>query len=1237
MLKRFLLLTAIVLAGFSFAFAQTGTLKGKIYDSKTKEAISFANVVLEVGGKSVGGAASDMDGNFTIKPIPPGKYDLKTTYVGYKPVMIKGIVISADKIAFQDLALDPTVEVLKDFIITEYKVPLIQQDQTSSGQTMTSEEISKMATRGASAVAVQTGGVFSQDGDMGSVRGSREEGTVVYIDGVRVRGSQNVPQSSIDQVSMIVGGTPAQYGDATGGVLNITTKPPTNKFEGGFEFLTSHFLDAYDYNLFGFNLQGPILRDSAKTSSKIGFIIAGEVSSELDPDPSNIGIYRLKKDRLDSYKNDIFRVNSSGALVNNAYFFTKDDFENVKVKDNTSQKTANVNAKLDFKITKTSNLTLGISYSYDDSYLYNYANTFFNYDNNLRNKGTTIRGFAKFTQKFITPAESKSLFKNIYYTIQADYTKDINEWGSNKHWDNLFDYGYIGKFDTKGPKSYANGTSNLPTPFEVYIDPANPKLGTKTIYSNKFSTYTGLNYNDEYSFTPSDINSDLALYNTEIYNTIGGDNIEESGDLTQFGGLLNGDQPNSLYGYANMFGTVRDIYQKQNNDQISFKADFSMDIGEHEIKLGAMYEQRKDRLISYNPVQLWSLMRQLVNRHRNNIDQVGSNYYYKNDTLVIDYNHIYEFNNESYFSYNLRKNLGFNNTEWVDIDSLSPDLLSIDWFSPADLIEGGFGINYYGYDYTGKILNSNPSFDDFFLKTGNQISYNTISNYTGNDTTLYKSMYLRPIGAYEPNYMAFYIQDKFAFKDLIFNLGLRIDRFDANQMVPKDPYAIIPIHTIGSAKAEKIFNFNQSIPGNITDDFSYYVNEAGTEIEAFRKDDNWYDKDGVLLNEQSLLQKNIRFIGVQTNKSQVDVNSEAFEDYEPEINFLPRIAFSFPVSDAANFFAHYDVLTNRPLTGVRMYVMDYYTIKNVGANTINNPNLKSEKVREYELGFQQKLSKTSAIKASVYYKELKDFITNYRFIGAYPSTYISYKNRDFGTVKGFTVSYDLRRTGNVWVKAAYTLQFADGTGSTAESALTLVRQGQSSLRASTPLSYDRRHSIVGTIDYRFADGKEYNGPGAGSSSKFGKVMTSIFQNFGANATINSGSGIPYTRQRFTGNAKTSINNGSLNGSRMPWQMRVDLKVDKDIIIKVGKTKKKDTYLNVYLQVLNVLDKVNIMNVYNTTGNPDDDGYLSAPEAQKDIYSQINAQSFIDFRRMYINNPDNYSLPRRIRLGVSYSF
>lgn len=48
-------------------------------------------------------------------------------------------------------------------------------------------------------------------------------------------------------------------------------------------------------------------------------------------------------------------------------------------------------------------------------------------------------------------------------------------------------------------------------------------------------------------------------------------------------------------------------------------------------------------------------------------------------------------------------------------------------------------------------------------------------------------------------------------------------------------------------------------------------------------------------------------------------------------------------------------------------------------------------------------------------------------------TYNTFRNLDFGTVKGFNFTYDLRRVNNFEFNAAYTLQFADGTGSDARS------------------------------------------------------------------------------------------------------------------------------------------------------------------------------------------------------------
>ena len=99
--------------------------------------------------------------------------------------------------------------------------------------------------------------------------------------------------------------------------------------------------------------------------------------------------------------------------------------------------------------------------------------------------------------------------------------------------------------------------------------------------------------------------------------------------------------------------------------------------------------------------------------------------------------------------------------------------------------------------------------------------------------------------------------------------------------------------------------------------------------------------------------------------------------------------------------------------------------------------------------------------------------------------------------------------------------------------------------------------------------------------------------------------------------------------------------DGDIKLKIGGKeegkKGLDTFVNVYLQVLNLLNSKNILNVYSATGNPNDDGYLSAPEWQREIYSQLDPEAFINMYQIYVDNGGNYSTPRQIRLGLSFNF
>ena len=433
------------------------------------------------------------------------------------------------------------------------------------------------------------------------------------------------------------------------------------------------------------------------------------------------------------------------------------------------------------------------------------------------------------------------------------------------------------------------------------------------------------------------------------------------------------------------------------------------------------------------------------------------------------------------------------------------------------------------------------------------------------------------------------------------------------------------------------------IPSTIGNDFVVYVDdiENPSSIVGYRDntDDSWYNAEGLQISDPTLLAEaaggkiSPYLIDAQSAKEGIVNVDQAFEDYTPELIFMPRIAFSFPISDEAQFFAHYDVLTQRPPTGNRLEPVDYlFMADRVGA-TLNNPNLKPEKTVDYELGFAKTLSLKSALKISAFYKELRDMIQITNVLSAYPAQYYTYDNIDFGTVKGMSINYDLRRTNNVQLTANYTLQFADGTGSSATSGQSLVNTGQPNLRTTIPLSYDQRHAISAAIDYHYGDGKDYNGP-----VWFG---SNVFENAGANLTLAAGSGTPYSKQsNITQEAADGINDrstleGSLNGSRLPWQFRINMKINKEFEIKWNE--KKSSHVNVYLQIQNLMNAKNIISVYRATGNAQDDGYLTAAASQSAIDAKNDADSFRYLYSLAVNNPNNYSLPRMFRAGVSLQF
>ena len=1235
MIRNLLLTLGLILTTGLLLQAQQGALKGKIFDKDTKEPVPFANIILDNNGTQIGGTTSDFDGNYTIKPIPPGKYDLKATFVGYKTVLTKGITIASDKIRFHDIAMTATAEMLEEIEIIEYTVPLISKDETASGASVTSEEIAKMPNRNANSVATTVGGVFSEDGERGSVRGARSDQTAMFIDGIRVIGNSSVPQSAIEQVDVILGGVPAKYGDVTSGIINVTTKGPSRTFGAGIELETSEFLDSFGASRVGFNVMGPLIKGKDKNgTAALGFFIAGDVNYHKDGRLSAIGHYKAKDDVLQTLEQNPIRPvgpGQTGTYINGE-FLRMDDLEHVKTSQNTSNYNVNILGNINIRTTETINLTIGGSYFTDHSNDFSYRASMMNYNKNRVRNTTTYRGYIKFTQRFPTDPESTSVIKNVYYSIQADYSKYKGEYGDPNHWDDLFKYGYLGKFSTFKTPTYA--------------------LGSETIDGKEYENVQLLNswdFDTLVSWDARDINP-LVAEITNTYYDLFDDPLGHYMNYDQIqlgGGKLNGDTPGAAYGLYQSPGTNQTGYGKWDNDQYNVKADASLDIGNNAIKFGFQYEQRVNRSINYGPTGLWTHMRGLTNFHIRELDK-DNPYFSGIDT--ISYQRKYDGSSQFTFDKNLRKAMGLaeDGLDFIIVDSydyndgsiqyydadgvmhfgnIGQDAFDIGMFSADELWNNGGNASYVGYsgfDYKGNVSKGQASFDDFFYKT----------DANGDHT--------RDIGAFRPIYMAGYIQDKFAFKDLIFNVGIRVDRFDANQKVLEDPYLLFPAKSVDEVTTMP-GGGTINHPGNIGGDFIVYVDKVDnpSAIVGYRDGNIWYNANGVEIQDPSVLDVGSGISPLLKDPSQENVTPESFKDYDPQVNIMPRISFSFPISDDALFFAHYDVLTQRPTSNIFSSPATYYYFNSI-SGSINNPSLKPTKTIDYELGFKQKLTNTSAVTFTTFYREMRDMIQMYRFTGAYPKDYTSFNNLDFGTVKGLTLEYDLRRTNNVRLRASYTLQFADATGASTTTAASLIAAGLPNLRSTFPMPWDRRHQFNIVIDYRFGNGKKYNGPQINRDKK-GKAPVDVLSDFGFSLTINGGSGTPYTASKNVTSPisrGTNILKGTYYGSRLPWQFRMDLRIDKDFYFK-SKEKAGDNqkrmYMNVYFQMLNLLDTRNVINVYPFTGNPDDDGYLSAPEWQRQINSQLDPQSFYDLYSIYVDSPFNYSMPRQIRLGLIFNF
>ncbi|MBK6564847.1 MAG: carboxypeptidase regulatory-like domain-containing protein [Saprospiraceae bacterium] len=1228
-MMKYLFSLMFIFLCFSTLMAQT-TIEGKVTDTKTGEPIMFGTVALYRGGVLITGTETDLDGAYFFSEVQPGTYEMEASLLGYAAQRVTGIVIKAGKTNKVDFQLSDDAILLDIGVeIKAYKVPLIDVDNTTQGSTVTAEQIRALPTKNVNAIAATTAGLASTDGGDINVRGSRSNETIYFIDGVRVTGNL-IPQSEIEQLQVVIGGIEARYGDVTGGVISLTSKGPSDILSGGLELETSEYLDGFGYNLISGNLAGPIVKNKKKQTI-LGYRISGQYRNVRDARPSAVGAYRAPEDLINELEANPFYLIGDSRFPSLETVSGERMGAPLKARPNEEDIDLDLTARLDARV--TDNIDIALSGNYNDKTdrfnpgssgvsgsgstwsLLNWRNNPFDYSDKYRGN---LRIRHKIGRQGLSNTDEKSSsgIRNLSYTLTLGYEKSLARREDFRHEDNIFNYGYYGKTERT---------------FQPTFGPLDP-----TVAPFKFFGHTGWTPDIGNFVADTVINPILAKYNG--FQT-GGDRINT------INGLLN-SQINSAWSnlYANV-GQVYNVFRQSDNDVYTLNLITSFDLltgksekGRHNIQIGFLYEQTVRRSHTLRPFGLWNAAETLANGHIGTLDYNNPAYWdsewspLANDSLY--YSIINPVGNYTFYS-KVRDLLNTNRPEGdeltlqdrVNVWGIDPDQLNLNMFSPRELIDLNL-VDYYGYDYLGNKLASNIKFDDFFRS----------KDANGNRTYL--------VGASQPIYGAVFIQDKFSYKDIIFRLGLRMDYYDANTRVLRDPYALYEIENANDYYAR----VGEAKPESVGNDYSVYVQDGESDkVVAFRKADQWYLPNGTAVSGGNAIfqggivtpsyagKKSGRILDIQNDE--FDPNT-SFVDYKPQINFMPRMAFSFPISEDAGFFAHYDVLYQRPSSGDIATALDYYNFNDVSrinpsGAALDNPNLKPISTIDYEVGFQQKLNNTAALKVAAYYKEIRNLIQQRVFtdVASPVNTYKSFDNIDFGTVKGFSFSFDRRRTNNLEITATYTLQFANGSGSDANSSNGINNRGP--IRNLLPLSYDERHRITTVMDYRYESGKKYNGPRLWGYD--------IFADAGVNLIGTIVSGRPFTRQAVAGDVTVGGSGyvGSINGARLPWNYSIDLRIDKRFKQTINKESGKAIYYNVYFRVQNLLDTRNIIGVYGFSADPDNDGFLTSTFGQDRIEGVLrtgrNVANFEDAYNWRVVNAGNYTLPRRMYVGVILDF
>ena len=123
------IITILLMLIIGRSYAQE--ISGRILDEKKEPFVSVSMQVLQ-GGILKGGNYTDYDGNYLIKPLDPGYYDVLAIYNGYDSMLITGVVVTPGQRTTQNFVMQKHLQGEKQILMKPYKKPLVDVNKPAT-------------------------------------------------------------------------------------------------------------------------------------------------------------------------------------------------------------------------------------------------------------------------------------------------------------------------------------------------------------------------------------------------------------------------------------------------------------------------------------------------------------------------------------------------------------------------------------------------------------------------------------------------------------------------------------------------------------------------------------------------------------------------------------------------------------------------------------------------------------------------------------------------------------------------------------------------------------------------------------------------------------------------------------------------------------------------------------------------------------------------------------------------